>query len=123
MLAFTTECSVVTTDGTNALQRVLEHVNYHVVTVKLSSPFLLKCYFITAVCLCTCNMCGTALHAAVCTRRSEGSLWESMPPLCVQRGIWGSHSCLQGWQQGASTFLRGAFLLASVSNYNWPPSL
>lgn len=81
MLAFTTECSVATTDGTNALQRVLEHVNYHVVTVKLLSLFLLKCYFITAVCLCTCNMCGTALHASVCTRRSEGNLWESVPPL------------------------------------------
>lgn len=110
MLAFTTECSVVTTDGTNALQRVLEHVNYHVVTVKLLSLFLLKCYFITAVCVhVTC----VGLHCMLQYAHGDRKVTCGSPcPLCLQRGIWGSHSCLQAWQPGASAFLQGAFLLA-----------
>ena len=99
VLAFTTECSVATTDCMNALQRVLEHVNYHVVTVKPPSPFFLSvillqlfvCVHVTCVGLhCVYVTCGTALcicnvwdciARTVCTWRSEGDLWGSVPSL------------------------------------------
>lgn len=122
MLAFTTECSVVTTDCMNALQRVLEHINYHVVTIKPPSPFLLKCYFITVVCVhVTCVGLHCMLQNAHVDRRVTCG---SLCPLSVYSMGSGDPTC--AFRLGSKEqvpFPSEPSCWPSVSNYNCPPSL
>lgn len=111
MLAFTTKCSVVTTDCMNALQRILEHAKYHVATVKLFSQFLLKFYFIMVVYLCMCMGLHCRLQHAHGNQRITWGESEA-PPTPFTMWDLGIKLMSSGWAASSKRLYQWAILIA-----------